>query len=295
MSAAADLEAEPADLVVGPYVTASWWQPEGRRKVIRRLERRGFPSLAGWLFFTLTVDFEEYGFSEVEAFEAGKDRIRRVIFELRELGYEITRYFAKLELHESGYPHWHLGVDTPRYIGAGTVAKFWRLGFVKVKRIRGDSWRYLLKYVVKGNGPIPDWVLDYPKRIRVFQTSVGFFDSPTPAGKKTAGSAASGVTVRSLREKFEAWEGSALVRPAGVGHFWRRVRLREGFRRFFCELACTPGRFVDGYTIGATVRELLSHVIQYGFGGNDPPGEDGPGHGSDLGGFSEVEQALCPV
>ena len=105
------------------------------------------------------------------------------------------------------------------------VSGLWGLGFVKVKRVKGNTWRYLLKYVVKGTGALPSWVLDYPKRIRVFQTSVGFYDSPSPAAKKAADPEPTGANPRTLRQRFGDWEGSASVRSFGAGRFSQRVRL----------------------------------------------------------------------
>ena len=244
------------DAWLSPYISASWWQPEGRRRVIRRLEKRGFPDLDGFLFATLTGDPE--GLTEEEVFEKGNDRRRRVICELRKRGFEIKRYFSKLELHGSGYPHWHIGIDCRRYIPAELLQELWGLGFVKVKRVKANSWRYLMKYVVKGNGVVPDWVLDYPRRIRVFQTSVGFYAVPSEPrqGKEPSGKQ---KETRTLRQKFVEWEGRGVVRTMGA-YYPSQVRLRDGFHRTFCDLASTPGHVVDFYNIGVRWEELLNYV-----------------------------------
>lgn len=248
-----------ADGFLTMYSPASWWHPEGRQKMVRRLETRGFPALYGWLFFTLTCDAAKFA-DETAAFEAGKDRVRRVIYQLRRAGYPIRRYFFKLELHESGYPHWHLGVDCRRYIPNDDVAAAWGLGFTQTLRVRGHDWRYLFKYVVKGSGEIPAWVLDYPGRIRVFQTSSGFFgcggarrDVPEDLLLEVERTETAVVT---LRGKFERWERKALLRFRGEIMRVVVVELVRPWRETLLSMVEHGRPVIDAYNIPVDHKDI---------------------------------------
>ena len=85
------LMASGADWILSPYIPASWWDEVGARVLGKRLERR-FPSLWGWLFVTVTIDPEQFSSPEA-AFIAGSERLRKMMFSLRRVGYHIPRYF----------------------------------------------------------------------------------------------------------------------------------------------------------------------------------------------------------
>ncbi|MBL9214405.1 MAG: hypothetical protein JNG83_02905 [Opitutaceae bacterium] len=250
------------DAVLGMYIPASWWHAEGRRKMVKRLEARGFPWLKGWLFFTLTIDPDKFA-GPVEAYEAGKDRIRRVIHELRERGYDIKRYASKLELQENGWPHWHLLVDTRRFIAEDMLQDIWGHGFVDVKRIKPTKWTYLFKYVVKGNEGIPQWVLDYPKRIRVFQTSSGFFSSPSPSREKKEPAddedCESGQP-ETLAQKFARWATTATVRARESIRHVKTVRLVRPYRDILIDHVTRAGRVIDWFHIPLTNQQLIQCI-----------------------------------
>jgi hypothetical protein len=249
-----------SQFVISQYVPASWWHPDGRYKMLRRLELLGMPWLKGWLFFTLTVDQDRFS-SPIEAFEKGQDRIRRVIDRLRSRGYSIRRYFFKLELQGNGWPHWHVCVDTRRYIAEEELERIWGYGFVDVKRVKPNKWRYLFKYVVKGNGPIPDWVLDYPKRIRVFQTSVGFFE-------KRGGESGDERPVErevsdqrgSLREKFDRWETKGRLRRRSEIEKVYTVDLVGTFYSLLLGHVAGGRRVLNHYTVPLTEEEIRTWI-----------------------------------
>lgn len=246
------------DAVLSAYIPACWWHPQGIRKMVKRLESRGFPWLRGWLFFTLTIDQKRFA-SEVDAFEAGKDRLRRVIHELRKRGFNIRRYAFKLELQGNGYPHWHLLVDTRDFIDENLVTELWGLGYADVKRVKPTKWIYLFKYVVKSGGDIPNWVLDYPKRIRVFQTSSGFFSKPSPAraAKVEDGDGVEKPPAESLGQKFKRWSVTAHVRFRTRIREAQKVTLKHRFRDIIFAHAENGGRVLDWFNFPLTTREVL--------------------------------------
>lgn len=252
------------DAVLSAHIPACWWHPQGIRKMVKRLESRGFPWLKGWLFFTLTVDPKRFD-SETDAFEAGKDRLRRVIYELRKRGYEIRRHAFKLELQKNGYPHWHMLVDTRDFISEDLVTELWGLGFADVKRIKPKKWRYLFKYVVKGGGEIPAWVLAYPKRIRVFQTSPGFFDKPAPSRGTAAAEAEPDQDEPNrkpdtLADKFTRWAVTGHVRFRRRMQAVRKVTLRQRFRDMIFDHAENGGRVLDWFNFPLSTQQILQCI-----------------------------------
>jgi hypothetical protein len=253
------LMAAKEDYILSPYSPHSWWHEQGRQKMVRRLEAKGFPQLWGWLFVTLTIDAERFDSPEM-AFRSGSRRIRKMVHELRGRGYEINRYFSKLELHESGWPHWHLGFDCRDYIENGIVEEAWGLGFTKVKRVEKQrDFRYLFKYVVKDAGEIPDWVLDYPKRIRVFQTSVGFYgEQPS----RQLGAEASEIQVKpaTLRQKFAQWMRRGVIRGRAVSYNGHAVELVATYVEIFIERVQSGGRALDAYHLPLNVSEIVEYT-----------------------------------
>lgn len=170
-----------------PYCSESWFTAEGARKKKRRLEKAGLPNFKNWRFITLTVADREIG--PREAYELGKDRLRRFNTKFRKA---IGRKFAwcwKLETHEDGYAHWHLLLEYKKRIPQemlGEVEKWWGLGRVNIRRVNGRDINYVFKYVAKGIEEIPDWIAHYRGRIRVFQTSPGFYTNRTQRVAKHA-------------------------------------------------------------------------------------------------------------
>lgn len=243
------IHASGHDYVLAPYAPHSWWHELGRPKMVKRLQARGFPSLFGWLFVTLTIDQDLFD-TPLAAFEKGRDRIRRAVARLRARGYDIKRYFVKFELTQADWPHWHLGFDCKGHIPNEELEEAWGLGFTKIKRVKKPrDFRYLFKYVTKdsaGEG-VPDWVLDYPKTIRVFQTSAGFYgDKSKPARSDDEERDASRVHP-TLREKWGVWRRRGIIRGRAVGLFGCPVHLRGTFTEIFIERAEQGQRPLDMY------------------------------------------------
>jgi hypothetical protein len=250
------LHASKADYVLSPYVPASWWDHAGTRKMVRRLMKRGFPQLFGWLFVTLTIDPDEFA-SPLEAYLAGDDRIRRMIHALRETGYHVSRYFWKFELTKAGWPHWHLCLDTRDFISNEEVASAWGLGFAKTKRVsKRRDFKYLFKYVCKDPGDLPEWVLDFPRRIRVFQTSAGFYGKTTQA--RIAREATTELIEKrtTLREKITHWDTLGTVRVRASFYRGVTVTVRGGYIETFVRRVNEGARPLDAYHIPLTQTSI---------------------------------------
>lgn len=254
------LVASGEQTILSPYLPHSWWHPEGRRSMVKRLEAKGFPPLWGWLFLTLTIDRDQFS-DEVTAYEHGVDRIRRVVHRLREAGYPIARYFFKFELQEDGWPHWHVGLDCREFIHNDEVWDAWGLGFTKTLRVKRDrDFRYLFKYVVKDNGEIPEWVLDYQKRIRVFQTSAGFYGEPSKPSADSDSTPAEPVT---LRTKFVEWSTKGTVRIRETNYQAAPVRLTCTYPEIFIQRVESGARALDAYHVGLNVQSIIEYILPW--------------------------------
>lgn len=101
---------------------------------------------------------------------------------------KLVKYCWKLEVQSNGMPHWHSCFLHNRPIPIEAIRAAWELGAIDVERIKGNSMDYLLKYVSKSpfqdeTGGLPDWMLDYPKQIRFWQTSKGFYATSKSMGE----------------------------------------------------------------------------------------------------------------
>ena len=157
------------------FVGESWFTSEGARLKARRLEQAGIPDMRNWRFVTLTV--ADRSVSPLAIYLRGKDRMRRFLARLREAIGEFL-WCWKLETHEDAYPHWHLCIQYLNRIPEEMVqdmSSWWGLGRIDVKRINDREMYYVFKYVCKAADDLPAWMAGYKGRLRVFQTSRGFF------------------------------------------------------------------------------------------------------------------------
>jgi hypothetical protein len=158
------------------YNPETWFTAEGARLKARRLERMGLPDMTNWRFITLTV--ADRTSSPEDVYQRGKDRLRRFLANFRAaIGAEF-KWCWKLEFHEDGYAHWHLLIEYRKPIPPEMLPemeRWWGLGRTNVKRVKQRDLYYVFKYVSKGPEDLPPWVESYRGRLRVFQTSKGFF------------------------------------------------------------------------------------------------------------------------
>ncbi len=158
------------------YYAESWFTPEGARLKARRLRQAGIPNLQNWRFITLTVASRSVG--PFQAYERGKDRIRRFLARLRASVGRSFKWCWKLEFHDDGYAHWHLLIEYTKRIPEEmlpVLESWWGLGRINVKRVNRRDMAYVFKYVAKGLDDLPAWVPHHKGRIRVFQASQGFY------------------------------------------------------------------------------------------------------------------------
>lgn len=160
------------------YTPESWFTAEGARLKARRLERSGLPDMTNWRFVTLTVASRTI--SREEAYQRGKDRLRRFFARFRQAIGREFKWCWKLEFHEDGYAHWHCLIEYTKRIPEEVLPEleaWWGLGRINVKRVLQRDLYYVFKYVAKGPDDLPPWVHRFKGRLRVFQGSKGFFVS----------------------------------------------------------------------------------------------------------------------
>jgi hypothetical protein len=145
------------------------------------------------LFVTLTINPRRFS-SPWEAYVRGSARIARFMRRLKRDGYLISdRWFRVLEVHQNGWPHFHVLVDA-EFIPIDALHKAWN-GSERTERTKRDpEWgivdvrsgktfesrahavNYITSYVTKlPECGWPDWILGTMKRIRRYQASQGFW------------------------------------------------------------------------------------------------------------------------
>ncbi len=225
--------------VLKPFTPVSWFHPTGVYLARKRLEPM-LPDVSGSLFLTFTLDPSLFD-NLHEAFERGRDRLRRVFFKLRR-GVEWNGgkkqidapYCVKVEFHASGAVHFHAVFLTRRYVPNDLLERLWGLGFTKVRRISEGRFRYLLKYVTKGGG-LPDWVLGR-SRLRIFQSSKGFLVKTEE--KKPEAQQKPNIRRRrqcTTGERLERWKRTAVLEQ---GELRRRLILRAPWKEIFDAVVC---------------------------------------------------------
>jgi hypothetical protein len=181
--------------------------------------------------------------SAQEAYVRGKERIRRFLACLRKALGRAFLWCWKLEFHHDGegYPHWHLLIEYRKQIPQDMLSeleRWWGLGRINVRRIKAQDIGYLFKYVTKAAEDVPLWVGSHKGRMRVFQTSRGFYTErrPRPAKHEKAKATAEKID---LFTRMEADKRKArMVMTDLLGNTRHRVaKLKTTFNALLLERA----------------------------------------------------------
>lgn len=199
-----------------PYCPASWFHSRGIYKVVSKIKDR-IPNLSGSLFITFTLDPELFEDGPKDAFLKARQKLRKVFYALRKgakwdsVDYLVKApYCVKLEFHKNGWPHFHVVFRTRRFLPADLVNHLWGLGRSDVRRVGKKDFEYLFKYVSKG-GALPDWVKELSK-VRIWQTSRGFYEKALPKAKTKRGPRAKSQRFGlNIGERLESWDRMALL------------------------------------------------------------------------------------
>ena len=141
------------DIEIKPYFAANWWSGAGVAKKAKLIANKGIPDLYNFRFFTLSIDPADYD-SPLEGYLAGKDKMRRFLFNLRQyLGCAADcKWCWKLEFHVNGWPHWHLYFDHKKKLSTqqmADISDIWGLGRTHVRRCTENGIDYGFKYALK--------------------------------------------------------------------------------------------------------------------------------------------------
>lgn len=178
--------------------TANWFTEAGIWKKKRQIQSKGLPNVNDARFITCTIDPLKFS-SELEAYLAGREKLRRFISAVRDIVGEKVPGCWKFEFQDNGWPHWHFIFLYKKKLTLAqlkAVSDAWAFGRVEVQRAKnGGAFDYLFKYVFKHPGKnsqtVPDWFLDYfevivcektgekraksMQRVRFFQTFGDFY------------------------------------------------------------------------------------------------------------------------
>jgi len=130
--------------------------------------------------------------TETAAWVRGTQRAGDMIETLRADSKSEFQYLRKLEMHEDGWPHWHLSILYRGTLDLEKLIRVWGLGGVEIQRVRTQKVDYLLKntmavfdYITKENA-VPAWVGEETV-IRVVQPSRAYFETAVRASVRGLG------------------------------------------------------------------------------------------------------------
>ncbi|MBC2594020.1 hypothetical protein H5P28_07070 [Ruficoccus amylovorans] len=250
------------EVEVVPYRAKSYLCEGGGRLVHDDMKRRGLPvDFTNWLFVTLTLDRELFDWDPESGYLAGKDRIRRMFEYLKRHGFVFDRWLWKLECHPDSpeWTHWHLLIDTRRFLPWQLLQRAWGLGGTDIERVerRGRGvyvGEYEFKYVFKPGTEIPEWMKKY-KRIRFVQTR-GIFEPEDNDPSDDDGDTSEREQTESITigERLDQWKRKVTVIK----------RNSHGVQMRAYELDCTAQTLFGRIWVAATVyRHLVApyHAI----------------------------------
>lgn len=203
---------------VKQFVPKSWFHPLGALNLARELEPR-MPSLRNAVAVTLTVDRAPYP----DPFFAYLDGTKRSgdMIETFRRRYGPTEYFCGLEFHddEEGWPHWHMIILRRGTYPMQEIRDLWGRGHVYLQRIKSETFRYFIKYIVK-DLDAPEWVREC-KRIRRVRFSRGFLVALCRDVIRTR----KGLCrmSRTIGERIDAWRKTASVSCSDGTHWQMRI------------------------------------------------------------------------
>lgn len=131
------------------------------------------------LFITLTYDHNNYD-SPAQLYRIQKEErhVRRFISRLANyVECDLTgRWICKLEFQQGGWVHFHIIMDSPKYIPQEHLNNIWGYGFTWINKIGKKHKNYFAKYASKTGG-LPKYLLTERQRsIKVVRTSPGFWE-----------------------------------------------------------------------------------------------------------------------
>lgn len=241
---------------IRPFIPASWFHEQGIFKVLRRLEPR-LPEVGGKLFLTFTTDPKLFKDAE-SGFECGRERLRKVFYRLRKgvewdgERYQIDApYCVKVEFHRNGWAHFHSIFLTEEFLPGRLLNELWGHGRTHVGRISQKRFRYLLKYVTKGDS-LPEWILKRP-RLRVFQSSRGFLKPAEGqrSSKKQTKRSDSVASTPSIGDRLEKWRHTGILRELDRH---RPIQFKRPFSEIVMDEILNTAR--NGYYRGRQVLEF---------------------------------------
>lgn len=136
-----------------------------------------------YLFITLTYRPEDYKNGlQLYREQREKRHIQKFIERLqRYLGVSLKGKWArKMEMTKSGYLHFHLIINSQKYVPHADLTTIWGHGFVWINRLNQERLQYFCKYVAKSFEQLPSYLLgERPRSIKVVAVSPTFWGEST--------------------------------------------------------------------------------------------------------------------
>ena len=196
-------------VVVAPCRCRSWHCTKCQRRLGEELLQRCVPAIANFkniLMLTLTLNRDLFPDAQ-SAYGYLKSKrcvgeVMRKLYRSKhpQIRMHSKKYLQVLEWQADGWPHFHLAVDAS-YIPFEELSRLWNslappqdqadscspllLGYTWVSKEVYSSYcadgtaRKLLKYITQPDHSVPQWVLDAPFSVRMYETSRGLFVNPS--------------------------------------------------------------------------------------------------------------------
>lgn len=144
----------------------------------QRLENRMQSFTGKALFITLTYRVDEYKNGlDLYRKQSEERHIRLFIRRLSNyLGQSLTgRWVRKMEFTKGGYPHFHLIIDSPRYIPQRDLNEIWGFGHTWINQAHWKHIKYFCKYLGKDLN-LPSWLyLERSRSVKIVAASPCFW------------------------------------------------------------------------------------------------------------------------
>jgi hypothetical protein len=233
-------------VTIKEFNAASWFTPIGATLKKKELISKGLPNFKNWRFVTMTLSRELFN-DPKQAYEYVNERMRYFFRDLRK-EYGKFRYCYKLEFHEDGWAHWHALIEIKHKVDLDLWRKLWGNGRIEVKRADKNAQEYLFKYITK-SGHLPEWVLDYDRKMRIWQTSNGFYTGKKPVSQKAKipCKVKRVAKFRTIRQKLNNWQRTALIYSwTSSGKIIRKMSMTTSFQELW---NCLVGQRLSDFTL----------------------------------------------
>jgi hypothetical protein len=166
------------------------------------------------LFLTLTYRQDDYDSArDLYRSQSEERHIRMFIRRLSHyLGDNLNgRWTRKMEFTKGGFVHFHLIIDSPRFIPHSDLEQIWGHGFVWINQCKWQHIKYFTKYIAKTEHSFPPFLYNQRSRsVKIVATSPNFWRGPVRTDQSQKKSLQWAVFVPLV----EVWQPKTIVKTS---------------------------------------------------------------------------------